>query len=140
MRRRRAAGATAAVMLLALCAHIVYAAIGAGASELADALINKGARQLVTLTSCPFRLAFLVRGNAAGVPACARLRGVAGGVAGAQPAQAGRCNSAAAAHYASCVRNQTFTATWHAANGRSQRQGPCQVRCEPPFTGYLACR
>ena len=63
MRRRRAAGATAAVMLLALCAHIVYAGIGAGASELADALINKGARQLVTVSAVVLCVLSVRRGD-----------------------------------------------------------------------------
>ena len=63
MRRRRAAGATAAVMLLALCAHIVYAAIGAGASDLADALIDQGARQLVTISAVVLCVLSVRRGD-----------------------------------------------------------------------------
>ena len=46
VRRRRLAAAVAAVLLLALAAHIAYAVIGAGSSELADLLVNKVARQL----------------------------------------------------------------------------------------------
>jgi diguanylate cyclase (GGDEF)-like protein len=46
VRRRRAAAVVAAVLLAALAAHIVYAVIGAGDSELADTLINTWARQL----------------------------------------------------------------------------------------------
>ncbi|HET8951823.1 MAG TPA: hypothetical protein VFN44_14985, partial [Solirubrobacteraceae bacterium] len=46
VRRRRLAAAVAAVMLLGLAAHLVYAAIGAGSSELADLLVTQVARQL----------------------------------------------------------------------------------------------
>ena len=46
MRRRRLAAAVAAVMLLGLAAHLAYAVIGAGASELGDLLVNEVARQL----------------------------------------------------------------------------------------------
>jgi EAL domain-containing protein (putative c-di-GMP-specific phosphodiesterase class I) len=50
-------------MLLALCAHIVHAVIGAGASELADALINTGARQLVTISAVVLYVLSVRRGG-----------------------------------------------------------------------------
>ena len=50
VRRRRAAAAVTAVMLLALALHIVFAVIGTGGSELADTLINTVARTLITVS------------------------------------------------------------------------------------------
>jgi len=62
VRRRRLAAAVAAVMLLGLAAHLVYAVIGAGTSGLADLLVNKVARQL-TMVCAAILCALSVRGG-----------------------------------------------------------------------------
>jgi diguanylate cyclase (GGDEF)-like protein len=51
LRRRRAAGAVAAVLLLSFAVHVTYAAVGTGGSELADLLVNRVARQIVYLAA-----------------------------------------------------------------------------------------
>jgi diguanylate cyclase len=60
VRRRRAAAAATATLLLSLAAHVVYAVIGEGASQLADVLVNQGARQL-TMISAALLCALSVR-------------------------------------------------------------------------------
>ena len=60
VRRRRAAATATPILLLSLAAHVIYAVIGEGASQLADVLVNQVARQL-TMISAALLCALSVR-------------------------------------------------------------------------------